>query len=441
MTLPRRSFLFLQGVCSPFHRRLAARLAADGHRVVKVHYNAGDQAYWRRGIGPVHAFRGRLTALPAFLADLCQRHAITDQVVFGDRRPVHRTAIEQASAVGIRSHVFEEGYFRPFWITLEREGVNGHSLLPRDPQWFLEVGRRLPPLPKPVRFRSPFRVRATHDVLYHLAGLANPLLHPHYRNHAPVIAPVEYAGYLKRFTQLRFWKPRDARRIQELVEGSRPYFVLPLQLNGDAQIRDHSPYANMHEVMDHVMGSFAAHAPGDALLCIKNHPLDTGLDDHARSVARLERHYGLEGRIVYLESGDLNVLLKRTAGTVTINSTVGIVSLEHQRPTLALSDPIYHLTGLTFQGHLDEFWQHPPPPGAELFDCFRHTLMHTVQLNGGFYCRPGIDLAVTNAVRALEAERSPLEILLSDASSSDGPRQRPRPRRVRSVTWPDRVPS
>ena len=189
------------------------------------------------------------------------------------------------------------------------------------------------------------------------------------------------------------------------------------------------------------MGSFAAHAPGDALLCIKNHPLDMGLVNYPRVIARLERYYGLEGRIVYLESGDLNVLLKRTAGTVTINSTVGIVSLEHQRPTLALSDPIYNLSGLTFPGSLDEFWQRPPPPSAELFDSFRHTLMHTVQLNGGFYCRPGIDLAVTNAVHALEAERSPLEILLSPASSSEGPRPRPRPRRVRRVTWQDRVPS
>lgn len=412
-TPPRRSFLFLQGVCSPFYQRLAGQLAADGHRVVKVHFNAGDLAYWRRDIGPCHHFRGRLDALPAFLAELWARYAITDQVVFGDRRPVHRAAIDEAPAAGIRTHVFEEGYFRPFWVTLEREGVNGHSLLPRDPEWFLDVGERLPELPKPVRFRSPFRVRATHDVLYHLAGLGNPLLYPGYRSHAPVIAPVEYAGYLKRFTQLRFWKPRDAQRIRGLIEGKRPYFVLPLQLNSDAQIRDHSPFANMQEVMDHVMGSFAEYAPGDALLCIKNHPLDMGLVDYPRIIAGLERFYGLEGRTVYLESGDLNVLFKRAAGTVTVNSTTGIVSLEHDLPTLALSDPIYNLAGLTFQGSLDEFWQRPPPPNAELFRCFRDTVMYTVQLNGGFYCRPGIDLAVANAVQALEAPRAPLEVLLS----------------------------
>lgn len=407
-----RSFLFLQGVCSPFYPRLGQRLAAEGHRVVKVQFNGGDTLYWKRDCGPVHTFRAPQHELPAFIESLWERYGITDQIVFGDRRPVHRPAIEAAPAQGIRTHVFEEGYFRPFWITLEREGVNGHSLLPQDPTWFLETGRRLPELPAPRRFKSSFRVRATHDVLYHLAGLANPVVFPHYRNHAPITAPVEYAGYLKRFTQLRFWKRRDEARIQALVTGKRPFFLLPLQLNTDAQIRDHSPFANMREVMDRVMGSFAEFAPSDALLCIKNHPLDMGLSNHAGAIRHLERYYGLEGRIVYLESGNLNTLLKRAAGTVTVNSTVGIVSLEHRCPTLALSDPIYNMAGLTWQESLDEFWQSPQAPDATLFRRFHDTVMHATQVNGGFYCRRGIELAVENAASRLTAEQSPLEALL-----------------------------
>ncbi|HAZ97987.1 MAG TPA: capsule biosynthesis protein CapA, partial [Halomonas sp.] len=194
----KRAFLFLQGVCSPFYQRLARRLTDDGHRVVKVHFNAGDIAYWQRTHSHHHLFRGPLRELPAYMTSLWQRYGITDQIVFGDRRPIHRPAVDQAPAAGIRTHVFEEGYFRPFWITLEREGVNGHSLLPRDPQWFFETGKALPELPPPVRFRSSFKIRALHDVAYHLAGLANPLVAPHYRNHAPITAPVEYAGYIRR---------------------------------------------------------------------------------------------------------------------------------------------------------------------------------------------------------------------------------------------------
>ncbi|WP_252107396.1 MULTISPECIES: capsular biosynthesis protein [unclassified Halomonas] len=410
--MQKRAFLFLQGVCSPFYQRLAKKLIDDGHRVVKVHFNAGDIAYWQGTLGKSHVFRGPLAELPDYLRTLWQRYAITDQVLFGDRRPVHLPAIENAQATGIRTHVFEEGYFRPFWITLEREGVNGHSLLPKDPAWFFETGKMLPELPKPVRFKSSFKLRARHDVAYHLAGLANPIVAPRYRNHAGITAPKEYAGYIKRFTLLKRWKKLDTKRVNRLIEGSRPFFLLPLQLNTDAQIRDHSPYADMAEVMDHVMGSFAEHAPSDALLCIKNHPLDMLLVSHTHTVQRLARFYGLQERIVYLESGDLEALLRHAAGTVTVNSTVGIVSLENACPTFALSDPIYNLSGLTCDGLLDEFWQSPPPPNGELFDHFRKTVMHTVQVNGGFYCQPGIELAVNNSANTLTTCPSPLEKLL-----------------------------
>lgn len=408
----KRAFLFLQGVCSPFYQRLARRLSDDGHRVVKVNFNAGDIAYWQRTHSEKHLFRAPLSELPAYIESLWQRYEITDQIMFGDRRPIHRPAIDNAPQAGIRTHVFEEGYFRPFWVTLERDGVNGHSLLPRDPRWFYETGKALPDIPPPVRFRSSFKIRAMHDVAYHLAGLANPLVAPHYRNHAPITALVEYAGYIKRFTLLKQWKKQDAQRIKTLIESAKPYFILPLQLNTDAQIRDHSPYANMQEVMDHVMGSFAEYAPSDALLCIKNHPLDMGLVNYSKIIKHLAQFYGLQERIVYLESGNLDTLIKHAVGTVTVNSTVGFVSLEKQCPTFALSDPIYNLAGLTYEGSLDEFWNQPPKPSQELFTYFRNTVMHTVQVNGGFYCQPSIDLAVNNAAHILEACPSPLEKLL-----------------------------
>lgn len=412
MALEKRTFLFLQGVCSPFNTRLASRLEDDGHRVIKLNFNAGDIAYWGRQSHHRHLFRGRSEALGDYVKTLWQRYSVTDQIAFGDRRPVHRSAVENAPQAGIRTHVFEEGYFRPFWITLEREGVNGHSLLPRDPQWFWDVGRSLPEPPPPTRFQSRFKVRALHDVCYHVAGLTNPLVAPHYRNHSSIIAPQEYAGYIRRFAWLRYWKARDHARIRSLLLSRRPFFILPLQLNTDAQIRDHSVYANMQEVIAATLASFAAHAPEKAVLCIKNHPLDQGLSRYAQLVLRLAKEYDIEQRVVYLESGDLNRITRHAAGTVTVNSTTGLVSLGQGCPTIALGDPIYQLAGLTFQGSLKDFWQHPEPPTSELFTYFHRTVMHTTQINGGFYNQPGLDLATNGAAQRLSASTSPLEQLL-----------------------------
>lgn len=406
----KRRFLFLQGVCSPFFACLADRLAVDGHQVFKVNFNAGDVAYW--GMRKSAVFSGRPQDLRDFLDGLYRRHGITDQILFGDRRPVHRPAVEHAEALGIRTHVFEEGYFRPHWVTLEREGVNGHSLLPRDPEWFWAVGGDLAGDEMAEPFSSPFSVRAAHDVAYHLAGLANPLLFQRYRTHAGVIAPVEYLGYLRRFTLLRWWKPRDAELIGSLAAGKVPYYVLPLQLNSDAQIRDHSRFESMAEVIEFVVESFARRAPTGSQLVIKNHPLDMGLAGYGRVIARLEREYDIAGRIDYIESGDLETLVRHARGLVTVNSTVGGVSLGLNCPTTTLSDPVYNLPGLTFQGGLDDFWQQGERPNSELFRRFRSAVIHATQVNGGFYCRKGIELAVRNSAAVLEGETSPLEALM-----------------------------
>jgi capsular polysaccharide export protein len=406
----KRQFLFLQGVCSPFFSRLAARLTADGHSVLKVNFNVGDQLYWR-GQKSVN-FRGRPQELKIFLDDLYREHGITDQVLFGDRRPLHRPAVVHAETLGIRTHVFEEGYFRPFWVTLEREGVNGHSLLPRDPDWFWAVGGDIGPGEQVVPFASQFSSRALHDVAYHVAGSLNFALFPRFRTHAPTNAAVEYMSFLRRSIALRYWKPRDAAAIDELLAGKALYYLLPLQLNSDAQIRDHSRFENMAEVMEYVLDSFARKAPAQAKLVIKNHPLDVGLSDHRGALAALVRRFDLRGRVIYLESGNLELLVEHAQGVVTVNSTVGSVALGLECPTITLSDPIYNLPGLTFQNDLDEFWRDGEAPNRELFRRFRNAVIHCTQVNGGFYCTKGIDLAVRNSVAILENEISPLESLM-----------------------------
>ena len=302
----QRSFLFLQGVCSPFFFRLAKRLKEDGHQVYKVNFNAGDWLYW--GGRPAWNYRGSVKELGEFLDDKYRTFGITDQVLFGDCRPVHRPAVDHGKAAEIRTHVFEEGYFRPHWVTLEREGVNGYSLLPRDPNWFREIGPHLPTFGVGQPFPSSFTVRALHDIAFHLAGLWNPLFYPHYRTHAPVNAAVEYFGYARRLPLLRFSQSRDNAVVEKLVHAATPFYVLPLQLTSDAQIRDHSRFKDMPEVIEFVLESFARYAAVEAKLVIKNHPLDLGLMQYARMIRRLAVRYDVADRVIYLETADLECL-------------------------------------------------------------------------------------------------------------------------------------
>lgn len=410
MSTKKRSFLFLQGPCSPLFAKIADRLQNHGHAVHKINFNSGDIAYW----APRKAtwFRGKLKELPELLDSIWSSHQITDQILFGDCRPVHKDAAIRAERFGIRTHVMECGYFRPYWITLEREGVNGHSLLPRDPDWFRDAGKRLPEPPPLHSFQPSFASQALYDVLYHLAGAANPVVFPHYKTHVPVIAPIEYAGYLRRFALLRLSKAREERIINAFLGAKTPYYLLPLQLNSDAQILNHSRFENMPDVIELVMRSFAKHAPANTRLVIKNHPLDIGLLNYPKIIEQFSRELDLAGRIIYIESGMISTLTQHAIGTVTVNSTSGSVALEFNCPTITLADPIYNLPGLTFQDGLDAFWAATPKPDAELFKHYRNTVMYGTQINGSLYCRDGIELATENAARVLEADKSPLEELL-----------------------------
>ncbi len=412
--LQKRNFLFLQGVNTPFFAKLRDQLAVNGHRVFRINFNAGDTIYW--GSRPAWAFRGKLESLPDFLNEKIRECDATDILLFGDRRPIHLPAIEIAKRNNIRIHVFEEGYFRPYWVTLERNGVNAHSLFPRDAAWIRDVAKSIPDYGNGDPFEATLRTRALHDMAYHLSNIANPLMFPRYRTHRPVISGLEYAGWGQRFAKMPIYERRDRATIQRLmaitIASKAPFYLLPLQLDSDTQIRDHSPFDDMQEVIRLTMASFAQHAPPNARLVIKNHPLDTGFVHYARLIKKFEIEFNCAGRIDYLESGDLDAMLQKSRGLVTVNSTVGLASLGHHCPTIALSNPIYNLGGLTFSGTLDQFWREGSPPDKIFFKQFRNALIHTTQINGGFYSAPGISMAVANSVRVLESDRSPLEALL-----------------------------
>ena len=405
-----RSFLFLQGVASPFFARLAERLVAAGNQVFRITFNGGDIAYW---VGrPFWRFLERVDALPEFLNEKFRKVGFTDIVLFGDKRPVHRPCIKWANENGIRIHVFEEGYFRPFWVTLERGGVNTQSNLPRDPNWYWKVGPALPNYGTGTPFISPFLHRALHDILYHVASAVNPVFFPRYRTHHEYIAPIEAVGHVRRFVRSSLCKRQDKETLAGLINDSIPYFLLPFQLNNDAQIREHSPVGNMRGLTEHVMKSFAKYGPKDVRLVIKNHPLDKGLVNYPKVIGELERRFNLAGRVHYFETGDLVTMLRHAKGVVTVNSTVGPWALQIGCPVVTLSNPIYNLNGLTFQGGLDEFWSNPVPPDSEFFRLFRNTVIHTTQISGGFYCKKGIEMTVKNSLYALQSDLSPLEELL-----------------------------
>jgi capsular polysaccharide export protein len=374
--------LFLKGPASTFWCQLADTLAANGARIVRINFGLGDRLYWSRR-GAID-YRGRLCDFEAFVERLMIAEGVGDVLCCGDRFPYHVAAARAAARTGARFHIVENGYLRPDWLTLERDGMGAFSHFPADPEVIERIAAALPAPDTRVRFRHRFAVLAFHEVLF---GLLDFFGSPFYlfrqevdRYYNPLF---EYLAWFPRIFHIRPLRAR-AKRVEAAAPTMR-YWLMALQLQADYQIRANSHYGHIAEVLDEVFASFAAHAARDDRLVIKVHPHDNGIERWDRVADRLAETYGLVGRVEVIDGGDLGVLLIHAKGVVLVNSTVGLHALRARKPTKALGAAIYDMPGLTHQGSLDTFWTSPEPVRPELIEAFVTALAGTIQVRGDVY--------------------------------------------------------
>jgi capsular polysaccharide export protein len=397
----QRTFLFLQGLSTPFFLRLARAIDARGHRIERINLSGGDRVFWPR-LGAVN-YRGKFSKWRSFLAAFLQERSVTDLILFGDCRPYHRIAVDLARARGISIHVFEEGYFRPDWITLERDGTNGHSRLPRGPQAYLAEATSIPDeLPASLSVSGGISRRVRWEILNQIGTMLLAPLYPHYKRHRSHHPLREMCGWITRLAK-RPSERRYAEQLSSHLEATRPpYYLLPLQLESDYQIRTHSRFKSMANVMQVVLESFARGAPKDSLLVIKLHPLDNGLANYRKQARRITRRLGLGERVLVMDGGHLPSLMSRSEGVVVVNSTSGLSALHHHRPVAVLGRAIFDLAGLTYQGELDGFWREATPPDSEIYKAFRKVVLTRAQVNGSFFTPEGLDVAIAGTLEKLE---------------------------------------
>ena len=118
--------LLLQGPVGPFFSRIAEDLSQRGFVVHKINFNGGDKLFYR--LSNAVDYAGSPEEWPDYLKVFIKKNQITRIYVFGDCRHYHRTARKLARQLAIDFFVFEEGYIRPDYITLECDGVNGFSI-------------------------------------------------------------------------------------------------------------------------------------------------------------------------------------------------------------------------------------------------------------------------------------------------------------------------
>jgi capsular polysaccharide export protein len=398
LTAPdRRRVLFLQGPLSPLFKLTGDRIREAGHDVFRINLCAGDWLHWHGA--ECTSFRGRPSDWPDFIGRFLADNRITDLVLHGDQRLYHRLAINCAKQQDIQIAVTELGYLRPGWMTLEKNGLSTLSHFPDDPVRVRRIADQVGEVDFSPMFPGSFYLQTVPDVIYNLANVILKPLYPHYQRHTIYHPVPEYLrGAIRLLGEKRRNRNVDAA-LAGLVEDGTPFFVLPLQLEGDFQLRRHSPYDSFADVIDAVLRSFAEAAPTAAHLVLKSHPLDVGYEDWPKVIGEATARYGLEGRVHFFDGGNLGALFEHASGMVTLNSTAGLEALQAGLPVKTLVPAHYDIAGLTSRAQLETFWTAPETPDPELLEAFLRAIAGTIQVRGSIHNREGVPAAAENIVR------------------------------------------
>ena len=375
-------------------------LEQKGHRVLRINFCFGDFLLWGRAGG--YNFRGKLESWEDYISVFFKREGVTDLILLGEQRTYQRIAISTAKRLGIQVVVTDNGYLRPDWITFELNGMSGDSIFPKDPESIRKLSKSLPEPDLKTRFRNSFFRFASFEFIYALSNFVFRALYPFYRAdqmHHPIKVCL--------CVGINLLKPRlMASRLKNIeddfIKKNLHYFVFPLQIEDDFQIRAYSGYPNQQTAIREVLSSFAKYAPTGTKLVIKQHPLDPCLVNWRKICIDACKEFGIEARILFINGGNLTEFLGKAKGVVTINSTVGISALLLGLPLKVLGSAIYDIEGLTYKGSLDSFWNNLPIPNIHLRDDFIKAMVGTIQIRGVYYNEPGLSNAVKEAVERLD---------------------------------------
>lgn len=380
--LASRRVMLLQGPMGTFFKQLSLWLTSHQVECFKVNFNAGDVVFFNGT--QTYNYHGRLANFKKWLNIKLKELDIDAIVCFGDCRFYHAIALQLAREQGVKIFVFEEGYIRPDYITLERGGVNDFSQL-REKFHALD-GQELPSPDKPQSIDTRFGWMVFVAFTYYLFWILFFWAFPFYTHHRQISPLAEAFFWVRSFIRRVINYQIEPHRFLDIIKNhDRRYFIVALQVHNDSQVRVHSDYNDVEEFIVEVLESFADNAPPERHLVFKHHPMDRGYRHYGHLLRKHTAALGIADRVHYVCDVHFPTLIKHSIGLVAINSTSGLQSLFHEKPVKLTGRAIYSMPKLTYQGDLDQFWANPGRVNRLVYRRFRYALVHYSQLNGSYY--------------------------------------------------------
>ena len=278
-------------------------------------------------------------------AGSCAKNLSPTSFCMGTQDPVHALAIQGARQFNLRVHVFEEGYLRPYWVTYERDGCNGHSKLMAmrlsDMSEALQTGSLDEPA-APAHWGE-MRHHMFYGALYHFFVLFLNQAYPKFQHHRPHRVRDEFRQHLRKL----FWMPLSfVRRGLATLHGYKPLAFPTIwfccNYNMTARCKRIPPSPTMPSFSIKCSAALPKGRPGITNWWSKRIHVGTewckALSATLKNLA--EKHQIID-RLRYIEGGKLAKILRQARSAVTVNSTAGQQALWRGIPLKLFGNAVY----------------------------------------------------------------------------------------------------
>ena len=384
--IKNKKVLFLQGPMGNYFKKLQLKLIKNNH-VFKIGFNKGDQFFSLKS--NFYPYKDSPNNWRFFIKNFIKSKNIKIIFLFGDCRFYHRIAIEESKKLDIAIYVFEEGYIRPNYITLEKNGVNFFSQIVKKEFYLNNKNFNSRFIKEKYKFskNKTFLKMTFQSFLYYALSNVFNFQYPNYIHHREFSCINEFKyGIVNLFRLLKNKILEVDFKKNCLNKLKKKYYFVPLQTHTDSQVIVHSDYDSIEEFIEEVLISFSKYARQDKYLFFKHHPVDRGRKNYYKTISSLSKEFKIYSRVRILYDVHLPSLLKNAIGTIVINSTVGLSSLYHKTPVKCMGKAIYDFEGITAKNiSLNNFWNSELEVDSNFYLKFRSYLIKETQINDNFY--------------------------------------------------------
>ena len=375
--------LFLVGPIGTFFARLSNYLESNNVRTYKILFPLHEFGFPKSRI---IKYSQDINYFKKFLRKILINYEIKHIFMYGNVLIPHKQALDLINELkkegnNINSHIFELGYLRPNFVTLEKEGINYNSGFIKNKDFYSRQDsyKVFPIASKHARFRIR-KIWKSISFINHCFKNYRIVEYQHKLQPKPIYIWFQIKGFfLKYFFFFTEYKLKN-------YFSCKNYYVVILQVSTDSQITEGSDFKDNKKFIYKVIKDFSEANRNDINLVFKHHPRDRGYINYRHQIEKIAKEFGVFNNVFYIHDYYLSKLFQNSncKGTVLINSTVGYQSLFHSVPVKSLGITPYNIKGLSDQKDLASFFKNPSPVDKLLFNKFYKYILENSQINGNF---------------------------------------------------------